>query len=401
LQEDSVPGIPRQSTEYAAALETVRRVAAEAARRAEEIDEARSFPEDLFDELESSGVFRSLTPVAYGGLEFSLAQTNSFIIEGARRNGSLGWLLMISLAQGIGLGMYPEKTALKLLQNFPHLRTRGVFAPKGTAVPTEGGYVVSGQWPFASGGPNPHFVSGNCIVMRDGKPSVDANGTPQLLIAMMPANEVVPLDTWHVLGMRGTDSRDYLARDVFVPEDMTLSITTAGSFFDTPASRLPIRVALATQHAAVAVGLAQGALDELAELAKTKRSAMNPTALLSADPVFRHALGEHTLRAASITAMLNQVTTDLEQKVGQGEQLTHSDILMGRTMPGYITAEATKIIDAAHTYAGSSSVYTGSSLQRRFRDIHVATQHIAATTEGYRLLGATVLGEQLSPGELF
>jgi hypothetical protein len=70
-------------------------------------------------------------------------------------------------------------------------------------------------------------------------------------------------------------------------------------------------------------------------------------------------------------------------------------------MPGYITAEATKIVDAAHTYAGSSSVYSASSLQRRFRDIHVATQHIAATTEGYRLLGAAVLGEELSPGELF
>ncbi|WP_198543602.1 acyl-CoA dehydrogenase family protein [Pseudofrankia sp. BMG5.36] len=396
-----MPHGQQRANEYADVLQGVRRVAAEAARRAAEIDEMRSFPQDLFDELEATGVFKSLTPKAYGGLELSLGQANHLIVEGARANGSLGWLLMIGLSQGIGLGMFPEKTVAKLLEEFSDLRTRGVFAPKGTAVPTDGGYVVTGQWPFASGGPNPHFVGGNCIVMRDGKPSILPDGAPELVIAMMPASAVEPLDTWHVLGMRGSDSHDYAAREVFVPEEMTINIVTAASFFDTPPARLPIRVALATQHCAVALGLAQGALDELTELAKTKKAAMNPSAVLAADPVFRHTLGEQTLRFTGVMAMLDQVTAELERAGAEEREFTPEETLIGRTMAAYITAECVKIVDVAYTYAGSTSVYNTSSLQRRLRDIHVATQHVAATPEGYRVLGAALVGEKLSPTELF
>ena len=70
-------------------------------------------------------------------------------------------------------------------------------------------------------------------------------------------------------------------------------------------------------------------------------------------------------------------------------------------MAGFVTAECVKIVDAAYTLAGSVSLYDKSSLQRRLRDIHVATQHVAATSEGYRALGALLVGRELTPTELF
>jgi alkylation response protein AidB-like acyl-CoA dehydrogenase len=188
---------------------------------------------------------------------------------------------------------------------------------------------------------------------------------------------------------------------VFVADDMTLNMFTAKTFYDTPAARLPTRVSLSTPHAAVAVGIAQGALDDITELAKTKRAAMNPSALLADDPIFRHTLGEETLRLAAARSMLYTITDDCERAASEGRALSATETLLGRTMAAYVTHECVKVVDAAYTFGGSNPVYEGSSLQRRLRDIHVATQHIAASPEAYRILGAAVLGVELTPRELF
>jgi alkylation response protein AidB-like acyl-CoA dehydrogenase len=382
-------------------LEGVRRVGLDAARRADELDRLGVFPDDLFDDLAATGCFQAMLPRAFGGRELSLAEVNELIIEASKANGSLGWLLLIGIPSPLVLGLLSEETASKLMIEHPKIRSRGAIAPKGRAVTADGGYVVSGQWPFASGGPHPDFVAANCVVMHDGVPEIGPDGVPRMVLTVMPAAQVEFLDTWHVLGLRGTDSCDFAVRDVFVPEHMTADLFAASNCFDTPITRLPLRVPLAFGHAAVAIGIAEGALAELAELARTKRAAMNPAALLADDPVFRHALGEHALRLASVRALLDRLTETVWQAGMVGRPLSAHETVQGRTMAGYVTAECVTIVDAAYTMAGSASLYDSSSLQRRLRDIHAATQHIAATGEGYRLLGALLVGYEPTPLELF
>jgi alkylation response protein AidB-like acyl-CoA dehydrogenase len=382
-------------------LAGVRRVGEEAAGRADELDQLGEFPKDLYEDLIATDCFLAMVPRALGGLELSLAQVNELIIEGARANGSLGWLLLIGIPFPWLLGLLPEKTAAQLVADNPRLRCRGAIAPKGVAVPAEGGYIVSGQWPFGSGGPHPDLVGGNCVVLENGAPRMGPDGVPDTVLAMFPAAQVEFLDTWQVLGLRGTDSRDFAVREVFVPEHMTLNAFTSTNSFDTPPSRLPLRVVLAMGHASVALGMALGALEDITGLAQTKRAAMNPAALLADDPVFRHALGEHALRHAAARALLDRVTENAWQAALSGRPLSPRETLEGRTMAGYITAECVKIVDAAYTMAGSASLYDASPLQRRLRDIHVATQHFAVTSEGYRTLGALLVGQELTPMELF
>jgi alkylation response protein AidB-like acyl-CoA dehydrogenase len=383
-----------------AVLEQVRAIVAKAAPRIGTFDEQGTISAELYEELEATGVFQALTPRLYGGLELSLNDANEVLIEGARVSGSLGWVMMIHVQQSLGVGSFPKETVLRILKEHPRFRIRGVAAPKGTATPTKGGYIVSGQWPFASGGPSPHYVGANCLVTENGAPRISANGIPQLLLVWAPAEKVEFLDTWHVLGMRGTNSCDVAIRDLFVPEDMTSDLFAGRNFFDTPAARLPIRVALSPGHAAVAVGIAEGALAEIAELSKTKRAAMNPTARLVDDPLFRHSIGKSTLRLAAARAMLDRWTTDLEAAVAHGGQLTPRQIMMGRAMTAHITSECIDVVEAAFRLAGSASVYSSCPLERRLRDIYVAGQHISAFEELYRSLGAIVLGEELSAFEL-
>jgi alkylation response protein AidB-like acyl-CoA dehydrogenase len=386
---------------FPAVLDGVRRVGAEAGNRAEELDRLGAMPDDLYDELAATGCFRAMVPRAHGGLEFSLAEVNALMIEASKANGSLGWLLLIGIPGPVFIGLLAPESVAEIMAKYPRARGRGTIAPKGVAVPTDGGYVVSGQWPFASGGPHPDLVVANCVVMDNGTPRFGPDGMPDMVLAVLPAAEVEFLDTWHVLGLRATDSCDYAVHGVFVPEHMTANLFTTTNCFDTPATRLPIRVVLAMGHASVAIGIADGALEELVAVARTKRAAMNPTALLADDPVFRHHLGEQALRLAAARALLDRTTESATQAFLSGRPLSARETMEGRTMAGFITAECVKIVDAAYTMAGSVSLYDTSSLQRRLRDIHVATQHVAATTEGYRTLGAALVGQELSPMDLF
>lgn len=387
--------------DFASILAGVRQVAAKAAERRDEIDTDRAFPADLYDEIEQTGAFKLCGPAKFGGLELTLAEANEVVFEGARGLGSLGWLMMVGVSQSIGGGLYPEETIEKNYSTWPNLRSRGVIAPKGQAVPVKGGYRVSGQWPFASGGPKPNIVSGHCIVMEDGKPKIGSEGTPESIMAMMPAKQVEFLDNWHTIGMRGTDSCDVRARDIFVPHACTFNLMSAQTCFDTPAARLPLRVALSFSHCALALGIAQGALDDIVELARTKLSAMNPAALLGNDPLFRDKLGRNRVQLTGLRSMLKVITENCWQAGVEQRELTPEQILTARVMSSHITEHCLEIVSWAYTAGGSSVVYDGSSLQTRLRDIHVARQHASCSPEPYRLLAAVMLGEELSPRELF
>jgi alkylation response protein AidB-like acyl-CoA dehydrogenase len=387
--------------DHAAILDGVRKVADQAAARAAEIDAARRFPQDLYDQIVATGIFYATAERDYGGVDMPLDLINEAILISSRANGSMGWLMMVGVNHGAGIGAFPKPLADELHASMPRARRRGLIAPKGIAIPTEGGFMISGQWPFASGGPDTQIISANCIVLRDGKPSFSAEGVPEAIMAILPADKAELLDNWQVLGMRGTDSCDVVIRDAFVPAERTINVFTATSFFEGPIARIPLRVALSMGHTSVAVGIAQGALDDIVALAETKRAGMNPTQRLFDQPLFRHFLGEHTLRLAAMRAMLDDMTAKAWAAGVESRKMTPVEILAGRTTAAFVTAECVKIVDWAYTAGGSTSVYDTSSLQRRFRDIHVATQHASCHLDGYATLAAARLGEPVSRMELF
>lgn len=241
----------------AAVLEGLRALQPTIEARAAEMEE-HGVPPELYDRLVATRCFEALVPAHLGGLDLSLVDLNEIVITASRADGSIGWLTMIGCHTPLVLSRFPSETVDELLANGLDVRARGSIAPKGVAVPVEGGYVVSGQWPFASGGPNPRFVAGHCLVLEEGRPKIGPDGVPQTLFALMPAEELTFLDTWHVMGMKATDSCDVAAHEVFVPARRTFDLFSSSSSFSSRLGRLPLRAVLATGHASVAVGIAMG-----------------------------------------------------------------------------------------------------------------------------------------------
>lgn len=365
-------------------LARVTRLADGIRQRAEEIEEARRLPEDLVKELTDAGALRMLVPAANGGPELALPDALRVVEALARADASTGWTVgQITLAQLI-IGSFPTPARDAVYATGPDTLGAGAVAPKGRAVHADGSYRVSGQWPYVTGCWYASWVYLTCVVMDGRAVRLGPDGTPQTCMALLPAEDVEILDTWDVLGMRGTASHD-----VRVPgrtSEHTLFL--AG---DDPAA-LAVRYRIAQAGlliGATNVGLAQGALDDVIAVAEGGKRPAFSRRRLAESPMFQDRLGEAQVTLAAARALLYAQAT--ETATGPVDRATL------RAVVAKVAALTTSTVDTAHALAGGSSVYRQSSLQRRLRDMHTSSQHFVNGRDHYGLLGALLAGADIDP----
>ncbi len=359
--------------------------------RADEIEAARRLPKDLSDRFAEAGFYRMLVPEAYGGLELPPAETMEAIETLARADGSCGWVAFIGATSGTVLALLPPESAREIFSHEKVLIT-GVFAPRGRAVAEPGGFRVNGRWQWGSGSENADWVMGGCQVIRDGEPEVMRNGMPRSRMMIAPGSEIEFLDTWHVSGLAGTGSTDYAMNDLFVPERRAGGIGVDGPL-ERPLYAFPQFGLLAMGIAAVALGLARTAIDELVELAggKVPQGSARPLAarqsaqadVSRAEALYRSARGWYyeTMERAWEAATREGTISVAHRR----------DVRLATTHATRACADA---VDLMYHLAGGSSVYRTSPLQRIFRDVHVATQHMMVSTATLELTGRLFLGHE-------
>ena len=90
------------------------------------------------------------------------------------------------------------------------------YAPQGVAKPVDGGYIFNGRWQFSSGTDHCDWIIlGAMLGDADGKPLMP----PQMLHMILPRKDYeIVEDSWNVVGLRGTGSKDVIVKDAFVPD---------------------------------------------------------------------------------------------------------------------------------------------------------------------------------------
>jgi alkylation response protein AidB-like acyl-CoA dehydrogenase len=130
---------------------------------------------------------------------------------------------MIGSGGSLFVPSLPRETFERVYRNGPDVILAGAVAPFGTAEATGGGFLVNGRWPFASGCQHADWIVGFCVMTEGGKPLPGEGGRPQLRGVVLPARDWQIVDTWHVMGLRGTGSHDIVLKDAMV---------TAANFID-------------------------------------------------------------------------------------------------------------------------------------------------------------------------
>jgi indole-3-acetate monooxygenase len=369
------------------------------AARAGEAEATRRLPADLAATLAQAGFMRLLLPKEYGGEELPPPDMIAVLETLGQADGAVGWCTMIASTTAINAAYLPDDQA-RLIWTSPGVITGGVFAPRGTATIEGDQLRVHGQWPWGSGSANCDWLLGGVLVLGDdGRPRLTAAGRPEARMAWFPASDVTLVDTWHTIGMRGTGSGDLKVDDVLVPYARTVSLVEDRPRIDRPLYTFPAFGLLAMGIAAVALGIARGAVDDLMDLAgaKVQVGARKPVAHKAATQSSL-AEAEAALRAAR-AFLLEAAQTAWHQACNAGE-LTLADRAGLRLAATHAVRTSATVVRAMHDLAGGTSVYTNCPLERRFRDVHVATQHIMVAPATWEQSGRALLGLEGDYGTL-
>jgi alkylation response protein AidB-like acyl-CoA dehydrogenase len=365
--------------------------------RAEEIERARRLPADLSRAFARAGFYRMCVPEVYGGLELPPADTMYTIETLAQADGSAAWCVFIGATSGSVLALLPPDSARAIFHR-PEVMLGGVFAPRGKAIVEPGGFRVNGRWQWGSGTQNADWVMGGCEVIRDGKPELLRNGTPRSRMMIAASTEIEFFDTWHVAGLCGTGSTDFAMNDLFVPDERAVGLGVDGPL-ERPLYAFPQFGLLAMGIAAVALGLARAAIDALVELAggKTPQGSARPLAARSSAQS-DVARAEALLRSAR-AFYYEAIERAWESACANGRiEVEHRrDVRLATTHATRASADA---VDLMYHLGGGSSVYQRSPLQRVFRDVHVATQHMMVGPATLELTGRLLLGLETDTGQL-
>ncbi|WP_329223533.1 acyl-CoA dehydrogenase family protein [Streptomyces sp. NBC_01485] len=370
-------------------LDRVRALLPEIAARSAEGEDARAVPAEIVAALREAGVFRMALPRVWGGEQYGLLEGAQVVREIARADGSTGWTVQAASMAWFFVRSLPRETLEKeVFGSGADVMLRGAVAPKGLATPVRGGYRISGRWPLASGPFTPDWMLGGFLV--EGAPPLP-DGRPDMRVALLRPEQVTFLDTWDAVGLRATQSTDFTTDDVFVPEHHTGPMFSDNNI-PAPLYDLPYSPTGAS-HDAVVLGALDGALDDLAELAATKRPAFNPRALLGEDPVFQEKFAELQLRAAALAALSEQTGRIVMARALGGEEPTPAEWFSYKGTTQHIHHEGIRILNELMTLSGSAGLYSTSPLQRRWRDVRCVSQHVVGNTGAMRQLGAVLSGQ--------
>jgi len=360
--------------------------------RGDEAERQERPPDELFAKLASTGVFKMLWPTAQGGYGFTLPEALPAIEVLAAADGSAGWSTMIGVeAAALWMRFDPHLPTARSPRY--GVLTRAALMPRGMARETPDGWRLKGRWPLASGAYDADWFIAAAQVMDDDGPRIRSDGLPDLRHFAVPPDRVEIHDTWHALGLRSTMSHD-ISIDTILP----LHHSAPGvGVIESPYAlgRLPVWLALGPFHCAMILGVVRGALADVLALLPTKRPILNPAIRTSDDPVVQHRVGFIATRLASTRAFLMSEANVAWAMAENREPFTPLYRIRFRSMMAFVHAECVGMMDDLFQLGGSSAVYDISPLQRRYRDLRTACQHLTATGEVYQPYGALLMNVPL------
>ena len=356
----------------------------------DECERLRRVPTAMADALANAGLLQMYLPRSMGGPELPPLAVFRAVEEISRADGSVGWCTMIATAASNSISWLEPEIGRQMAGSPADMRIAGSIRPQGRARRVEGGYRIEGRWNFASGVHHATWLMCHCVLWEGDKPVRAPSGEPVTRIFWVPARDAEILDTWHVLGLRGSGSHDFTLADQFVPDRQSVSPTDPprekGVLYD---PRLHLSW-IWTPTAANALGIARGALDAFAELAGT--STTMSMAPLRDRPLVQARVAEAEAILSSARAYVQIAVGDLWTRAGRGESDLDAAVVQARLAITRALHEAVRSVDLVFHAAGTNAVYGQNRLERHFRDIHVAVQHAAGLPAHMQAAGKALLG---------
>jgi len=336
----------------------------------------RRLPDETIADLHESGLFRVLQPKRVGGSELPFRALVELVAMIARGDGSTAWVLANLAAHHWLFGMWPKQAQDEVWGQSPdNLIGSALIFPRGRAQRAEGGYRLTGRWPFSSG---VDAASWNLIggIVQD-----EEGGGSGPRIFLLPAKDYTVIDTWQVIGLGGTGSKDVAVEDVFVPDYRTLAVEQI-SGGPNPGSevnpsvlyQLPAISLFAFCIAGVSLGIAQSTVEHFVQTTRTRLSSYSGRNVADFNTVQVHVAEAAALADAARAIMLGDCD-EATNSVTEGRIPSLEQRARYRRDGAFAAMLCTKAVDLLFAATGGGAIYARSPMQRAFRDVHAANAH--------------------------
>ena len=352
-------------------------------------------PGETIEEMLGEGLFTLMQPKRFGGTERGLVPFLDCATALASGCGSAGWVFSVVSIHSFHLGLFGLEAQEEVWSEDPTALLASSYMPGGKTRAVSGGYRLSGQWKFSSGcDVGDWFILGGLVDGGDGKP-------PLPHYFLLPKGDVkIDHDSWHVMGLAGTGSKDVAVDDAFVPSHRLLLMQDAydgvspGSKINPyPLYHLPMMSVFPLCLSAPGVGVAKGAVARYIEMMKsfTTKSRGQTVADFHNSQI---RLAEASALVDSAELLLQRDVRDT-MTVRAARQLTTEERVRNRRDHAWAAETSVRAVDLLYKMTGGAGLHDGNALLRSFRDAHAIGMHLGNNWDvAGPLYGAVMLGRQ-------
>lgn len=381
-------------THAAEVIERATALIPELSQRAAAAERLRRLPDANVAALKRAGLLKVLQARRYGGYQLSLHAHIDAVAAIARGCGSTAWCMGVVHAHSWLMASFPEAAQNETYGADPDTFISAVIAPRGEAKPAEGGYVLNGFWPFASGCQHAKFLLLGARILDASGAAVDE---ADLLV---PAAALTINDDWHVAGLRGTGSCSVIASDVFVPRHRYLSLPGLvegkapgaklhdGSLYKSAAVPV-LQLALAPG----ALGIAEAALDAFQDRLPGRIIAYTLGEKQIESATTHRQLADAATRVRVARLLLHRAAQDIEAAADSGATMAPRDRARIRMDCAHAVRQCLEAVDTLFLACGGSGLAESNPIQRAWRDLHAINMHGALALEvNQEMFGRMLLG---------
>ncbi len=359
-------------------IDSLAEVADQLRGQAEEAEKIGKLTDDTVKTMKQLGNIRLLQPKKHGGMEVHPREFAETVMATAALDPSAGWINGVVGVHPYQLAYADPRVGAEIWADDVDTWVASPYAPQGVAKPVDGGYIFNGRWQFSSGTDHCDWIFlGAMIGDADGKPLMP----PQMLHMILPRKDYeIVEDSWDVVGLRGTGSKDVIVKDAFVPSYRTMD---AMKVMDGTAQReagmtetlylMPWSTMFPLGISSATIGIAEGAL---AAALDYQRSRVNSSGVaIKDDPYVMYAIGE---AAADINAARQELLANADRiydMVDAGKEVSFEDRAAGRRTQVRAVWRAVSAVDEIFARCGGNGTRMDKPLQRYWRDVHVGQAH--------------------------
>jgi len=370
-------------------IESIRALTPMLEQQALKAERDRKPVDSVMAAIEETQAYRWFVPKKYGGFEFSLEGFMEVGMMLGAADISTAWVVTFCMEHNWLMGLYNAEGQETIFGKHPYIIAPGLLAPKGTAKPVDGGYIINGRWQWGTGVMHANYVMVGALT--------DHDRDPELCMYVLPIEDAEVIDTWHMSGMVATGSNDVAIRDKFVPAclrqnltDMRAGDSPGAKLHKTTNFRMPMLPVLGLTATSPAVGCAGRTLRRFKERI-SERTIYGTTERQSERALGQSRLAHLTARQLTLEKTLKQTAREVAAWGESGEICPDIERAGLRVRIGHIVREARNIVRNVIEECGASAHNLDNPLQRALRDMETLSGHtvfdLDVSTESYgRLL---------------